>query len=85
MIMFPSPMNKLKQGSKDISKEVGNYLFENYKCFLKTKDSITDLHKTFLDLQTTLTSSYALTLNAIQTNLEAQSTKPEELESDENS
>lgn len=77
-------MNKLKQGSKDISKEVGNYLFENYKCFLKTKDSITDLHKTFLDLQTTLTSSYALTLNAIQTNLETQSTKPEEMESDEN-
>jgi hypothetical protein len=36
--------SKLKKGSRDISKEVGAYLFDNYHCFLRSKDSLTALH-----------------------------------------
>ena len=61
---------KLKNSSRDISQEVGAFLFDHYTCFLRSKEAITQLHHSFLNLQTTIQSQYALTLNAIQQNLE---------------
>jgi hypothetical protein len=60
----------LKDGQKSIQTEIGQYLFENYHCFLKTKDSMKELHSTFLDLETIIVSQFPNILSAIQSSLE---------------
>lgn len=45
---------QLKDGARSVETEIGAYLFDNYMCFLKTKDSLTELHKTFMDLETVI-------------------------------
>ncbi len=36
-------LQQLKDGAKGVESEIGAYLFDNYLCFLKTKDSLTEL------------------------------------------
>jgi hypothetical protein len=55
-----------------VNHEIGDYLYNNYPCFLATHSQMLDLHATFLDLETTIVNYYPVLLHALQANLESE-------------
>ena len=44
--------DKLKDGHRYMQKEIGTYLYENSKSFLKTSESLRTVHNEFEELKT---------------------------------
>jgi hypothetical protein len=60
---------------QSVSHEIGDYLYNNYQCFLETHSEMLELHGTFLDLETTIVNYYPVLLHALQANLESETPK----------
>ena len=56
--------DKLKNGHNYLQKEIGAYMFDNYTSFLKTSESLRNIHSEFEELKTML-DQYNLCINSL--------------------
>lgn len=62
-------MSVLKDARRYMSKEVNAYLFDNYGSFLRTSESLRQVHSEFEELKT-MSNQYNLVLSAIKTQVD---------------
>lgn len=62
-------MSVLKEAKGYMSKEVTAYLFDNYGSFLRTSESLRQVHSEFEELKT-MSNQYNLVLSAIKTQVD---------------
>ena len=68
-------MSELKDARRYMGREVNAYLFDNYKAFLSTSESLRQVHSEFEELKT-MSNQYNLVLSAIKTQVDRLSAPP---------